>query len=114
MAEPLRNEEGLLPESPKEHPSPEMLERFMRGEVSRQENRAVVRHLLTRCPQCRYITGRLLKLGSEKKISTERALREQLRRLARQAPPKPTRREAAMAALFKAAQEMLLDIAKEL
>jgi anti-sigma factor RsiW len=28
------------------------LERFLRGELPREEARAVVRHLLTDCPQC--------------------------------------------------------------
>ncbi|HEV8580945.1 MAG TPA: hypothetical protein VGX68_17905 [Thermoanaerobaculia bacterium] len=97
-----------------DHPKPEQLERFMRGEVSPAENRAVVNHLLTRCPQCRYITSRLWKLGRERRISTQALLHRELRRLSQQAPSKPTRREAAVAALVKAAQEMVLEAAKEL
>lgn len=34
------------------HPDPRALERFVRGLVSRQEVKLVVRHLLTRCPRC--------------------------------------------------------------
>jgi len=37
----------------------------MRGESSRAEARAVVRHLLTGCPSCRRITGRLWRLGEQ-------------------------------------------------
>ena len=98
----------------REHPQPDVLERFMSGELSREENRTVVRHLLTGCPQCKYITNRLHRLGKERRVSPEKALQERLRRLWRQARPRVQRRDAAMAALLKAAQEMLLDIAQEL
>jgi len=37
---------------------PQQLERFMRGESPRDECRLVVRHLLTRCPECMVITRR--------------------------------------------------------
>jgi hypothetical protein len=49
------------------HPDPGVLERFVRGELSgdsgRAECRVIVRHLLTGCPQCARITGRLWALG---------------------------------------------------
>ena len=52
---------------PDDHPDPELLERFMRGELSGTSGRAacqrIVRHLLTGCPQCVRITGRLWTLG---------------------------------------------------
>jgi anti-sigma factor RsiW len=35
-----------------EHFSHEVIERFFRAELSRGENREVVRHLLSRCPRC--------------------------------------------------------------
>jgi hypothetical protein len=35
-----------------EHFSHEVIERFFRAELSRGENREVVRHLLRRCPRC--------------------------------------------------------------
>ncbi len=35
-----------------EHFSHEVIERFFRAELSRGENREVVRHLLTQCPRC--------------------------------------------------------------
>ncbi|HEV7507223.1 MAG TPA: hypothetical protein VGS07_20200 [Thermoanaerobaculia bacterium] len=38
--------------SPREHPPPADLQRFLRGETSRGEARAVVRHLLAGCPEC--------------------------------------------------------------
>jgi hypothetical protein len=34
------------------HPAPARLGRFVRGELSREENRALIRHLLTGCPEC--------------------------------------------------------------
>jgi anti-sigma factor RsiW len=39
------------------------LERFLRGELPREEARGLVRHLLTRCPACLPTTRRLW--GSE-------------------------------------------------
>ena len=49
------------------HPEVSLLELFMRGELSgasgRAECRMIVRHLLTGCPQCARITGRLWGLG---------------------------------------------------
>jgi hypothetical protein len=35
-----------------DHFSKETLERFLRSELSREENRSFVRHLLRQCPQC--------------------------------------------------------------
>jgi hypothetical protein len=35
-----------------DHPSTETLSRFLWGRASREENRMVVRHLLTLCPDC--------------------------------------------------------------
>ncbi len=35
-----------------EHPADDVLLRFVLGATSRQENRQVVRHLLSRCPAC--------------------------------------------------------------
>src|SRR5262245_59470503 len=35
-----------------EHPADDVLLRFLLGAASRQENRAVVTHLLARCPRC--------------------------------------------------------------
>jgi hypothetical protein len=34
------------------HPEPTELERFLKGQLEKVEVRRVVRHLLTRCPQC--------------------------------------------------------------
>lgn len=49
------------------HPDPDLLERFLRGELSgpsgRPACREIVRHLLTGCPRCTGITGRLWSLG---------------------------------------------------
>ncbi len=35
-----------------EHPAADVLLRFFLGTASRQENRQIVRHLLSRCPAC--------------------------------------------------------------
>jgi len=45
------------------HPEPTQLERFVRGELSREEARGIVRHLLARCPSCIQVTGRLWEAG---------------------------------------------------
>ncbi len=49
----------MLPAISQSHPDPGQLERFMRGELPRSQVAALVRHLLTGCPQCREVTGRL-------------------------------------------------------
>jgi hypothetical protein len=46
-------------------PEPARLERFFRGDLTRDEARALVRHLLTGCPQCLRRTRRLWRLGSK-------------------------------------------------
>jgi hypothetical protein len=45
------------------HPSRGTMTRFMRGELKRGEAQAIVRHLLTGCPQCRQRTRKLWDLG---------------------------------------------------
>jgi hypothetical protein len=42
----------------REHPAPDLLLRFLRGETSRTEARAIVRHLLAGCPECLAVTRR--------------------------------------------------------
>jgi hypothetical protein len=46
------------------HPATATLERFVRGELGRPEARAVVRHLLTRCPRCVGVAGKLWRGGN--------------------------------------------------
>ena len=53
------------------HPPVEQLERFLRGELPREEVRAVVRHLLAECAVCREVTGRLWALGERMPLSLE-------------------------------------------
>ncbi|MFL6264294.1 MAG: hypothetical protein ACJ76Y_31795 [Thermoanaerobaculia bacterium] len=48
---------------PTAHPTASELERFMRGELTRSETRAVVRHLLAGCGICRAVTRRLWSFG---------------------------------------------------
>lgn len=45
---------------PVPHPAPARLGSFVRGELDRAENRAVVRHLLTGCPACSTVLRPLL------------------------------------------------------
>lgn len=42
------------------HPAPARLGSFLRGELSREESRALVRHLLTGCPDCAAVLRPLL------------------------------------------------------
>jgi len=42
------------------HPAPARLGSFIHGDLSREENRAVVRHLLTGCPDCSSVLRPLL------------------------------------------------------
>jgi Fe-S oxidoreductase len=35
------------------HVGIEQMEKFLRAELSRQENQGIIRHLLTECPLCR-------------------------------------------------------------
>ncbi|HSS78801.1 MAG TPA: hypothetical protein VLV54_18925 [Thermoanaerobaculia bacterium] len=48
---------------PQEHFETAELQRFMGAESSRDEARAIVRHLLARCPECLQVTRRLGGLG---------------------------------------------------
>jgi hypothetical protein len=47
----------------RKHPEPAELQRFLRGEVSRDEARAILRHLLTGCPECVAVTRPLWGLA---------------------------------------------------
>ncbi|MBW8874024.1 MAG: hypothetical protein JF614_03605 [Acidobacteria bacterium] len=49
----------MLPAISQRHPHPSQLERFLRSELPRPQVASIVRHLLTGCPQCREVTGRL-------------------------------------------------------
>jgi hypothetical protein len=46
------------------HPSEDALQRFARGELSRQEVKDIVRHLLGNCAPCRRVTARLWGPGA--------------------------------------------------
>lgn len=47
----------------KRHPDPLQIERFLRGETSRAENRALVRHLVHGCLQCQMLAHKSLAAG---------------------------------------------------
>jgi len=59
----------------REHPKPDVLQRFMRGEASRGEARAVVRHLLTGCPECLAVTRPVWGLA-ELRLKAQRVSRQ--------------------------------------
>jgi len=46
-----------------EHPHPALLLRFLQGETSQSENRAIVRHLLHGCRPCAAAGGPLWRLA---------------------------------------------------
>jgi hypothetical protein len=45
------------------HPTREELERFVRNELPREQALGLVRHLLTKCPDCTQVTRRLWRFG---------------------------------------------------
>jgi hypothetical protein len=55
--------ESTTPRERERHPERDRLTRFMRGELTRDETRLVVRHLLAGCPTCHGVTGRLWAFG---------------------------------------------------
>ena len=79
------------------HPTPEDLARFMRGELSDEDpyKMFIVRHLLTRCPQCCAVTRRLWRPGAQKRSQ-------------------PRQGEAARTLLEMEAQKKLLDLTEQL
>src|SRR5436305_1599704 len=80
-----------LEDMPEKHPDPQLLERFMRNEASREERRWIVRHLLAGCAQCSAITRQLWKLaGPGPKVDRE------------EPPPPEPRGEAALFAAHRA------------
>jgi len=54
----------------------DLLLRFLRSEVSRAERQAVVRHLLTACPQCIAVTREAWHLPSRSSVIREAAREE--------------------------------------
>lgn len=73
-----------------QHPSSELLERFLRHDTGAAENRQVVRHLLSGCPECQRVTRALWVLGEDE----IRLLRQELVR------PRPRRDPAEYGAVF--------------
>jgi len=62
------------PQDPSEHPSEEILKRFVAGAASSQESRAVVAHLLKGCAPCATKIRRLMEPDSVAGGSYEKAL----------------------------------------
>ena len=50
------------------HPEPGQLESFVRGGLPRPEARAVVRHLLRGCDDCRRLVRQVLALGNRESV----------------------------------------------
>jgi hypothetical protein len=56
---PAATNQAERPKHSNDHPATELLERFMRGELtSPGERRRLVRHLLAGCPRCLAVTRR--------------------------------------------------------
>ena len=66
----------------KSHPTSEQLERFVLGRTGAAENRAIVLHLLGRCPECRKV-ARALWYRTESALA-KLALPEEIRTMRRQ------------------------------
>jgi len=49
-----------------EHPTPDLLLRFLLGETSKSETRAIVRHLLAGCPACASVLRPIWVLGDRR------------------------------------------------
>ncbi len=60
----------------RDHPKPDLLLRFLRGEVSKTDRLEVVRHLLTGCPACVAVTRGAWHLPSRSSVIRE-ATREE-------------------------------------
>ncbi|HEX4963085.1 MAG TPA: hypothetical protein VF173_19800 [Thermoanaerobaculia bacterium] len=52
--------------SHREHPGPDVLLRFLRGEAALAESSTVVRHLLTGCRECLAVTRPVWELAEQK------------------------------------------------
>ena len=100
-------------DSRENHPARAELERFMFGEMG-PESRAIVRHLLTGCLECRQVTGRLWSFGAAKPSPAQAPMTDTPRFQLERKPPEPRGEEAAAAAIIQAAREMLLELAAEL
>jgi hypothetical protein len=60
----------------RDHPSPGLLLRFLRGEVSKEERQTVVRHLLTGCAACVAVIREAWSLPNRKAVIHEAAMEE--------------------------------------
>jgi len=52
------------------HPTPGLLEAFMRSEVAAPDRLRIVRHLLSGCPQCVAVTRHVWSLGELRPLAT--------------------------------------------
>jgi cell pole-organizing protein PopZ len=122
VAEPKRAEQGAPPEVVRlAHPTPEQLRRFLLGELSQGLRQAIVRHLLTHCPQCLQVTREMWRLGSDAAFDLNQLLER-----TPVPPPAPgpssasrarsrrRRRRSGRSAIEKAFQELLIEMAREL
>lgn len=109
MAQPTRAERRLPPEKSSEvHPSRLELGLFLRSELPPDGHRAVVAHLLKRCPLCLEVIQGLWALGSRKtKALDALLLPDPVHR--RSKPASARRGRAAVAVIESAAQEILLE-----
>lgn len=68
----MGRESATAPPASDRHPfAPTQLERFVRGEIPRDEVREVVRHLMTGCAACLKVTRRAWDLGDQPLLNVE-------------------------------------------
>ena len=83
MQPELENKEGIRSNLQTNHPAPAVLQRYMRAESPREQARAVVRHLLSGCPECVAVTRSLWGLASHKPEPLPRHKRKESSRAGR-------------------------------
>jgi len=99
------------------HPDPQRLERFLRGQLPPIEIREIVRHLLTGCPRCREVTRRFWALGDltpRDPKPQEQTGRGSSMRLLRWRDSRMTEAEAAVQAELREIIELLATICTRL
>ncbi len=71
--------EGLSMLQSESHVGRESMERFLRAELSREENQEIIRHLLTECPVCREMVHEAARRQGLKVLPPENESGEPLR-----------------------------------
>lgn len=81
---------------PRSHPSPEDLERFLRGGLPARDNLNLLQHLLSGCPRCRAVTATFWWLGTDPEAEPGEAERARYDRVVARAYSRVRRAHAAL------------------